>query len=55
MCDNIVSTKAELQAKGAVFDGDVSDRGFGLCAMLQLPGAGQIMLYEPRHPTAYDV
>jgi catechol 2,3-dioxygenase-like lactoylglutathione lyase family enzyme len=55
MCDNIVSTRAELEAKGAVFDGDVSDQGFGLCAMLQLPGAGQIMLYEPRHPTAYDV
>ena len=55
MCDDIAATKAELEAKGAVFDGDISDAGFGLTAMLQLPGAGQIMLYEPRHPVAYDL
>jgi catechol 2,3-dioxygenase-like lactoylglutathione lyase family enzyme len=55
MCDDIVATKADLEAKGAVFDGDVSDEGFGLMAMLQLPGAGHIMLYEPRHPTAYNL
>jgi hypothetical protein len=23
--------------------------------MLKLPGADDIMLYEPRHPTAYDL
>ena len=55
MCDDIVETKAELEAKGAVFDGDVSDEGFGLTAMLQLPGAGHIILYEPRHPVAHNL
>jgi catechol 2,3-dioxygenase-like lactoylglutathione lyase family enzyme len=55
MCDDIAATKAELEAKGAVFDGDITDRGFGLTAMLELPGAGHIMLYEPRHPVAYDL
>jgi catechol 2,3-dioxygenase-like lactoylglutathione lyase family enzyme len=55
MCDDIAATKAELEAKGAVFDGEISDEGFGRTAMMQLPGAGHIMLYEPRHPTAYDL
>jgi predicted enzyme related to lactoylglutathione lyase len=55
MCDDIATTKAELEAKGAVFSGGVSDYGFGLAAMLEVPGADPIMLYEPRHPEAYDL
>jgi catechol 2,3-dioxygenase-like lactoylglutathione lyase family enzyme len=55
MCDDIAATKAELEAKGAVFTGDIEDYGFGLAANLELPGAGPIMLYEPRHPEAYDL
>jgi len=54
MCDDIAATRAELEARGAHFDGDINDEGFGMAAMLQVPGAGQIMLYEPRHPTAYN-
>ena len=33
----------------------IEDYGFGLAANLELPGAGPIMLYEPRHPEAYDL
>ncbi len=55
MCDDIAATRAELEAKGATFSGAVSDRGFGLTTMMNLPGAGQIMLYQPQHPTAYDL
>ena len=33
MCDDIAATKAELEAKGAVFAGDVADEGFGLTAI----------------------
>lgn len=55
MCDDIAVTKAELEAKGAVFSSDVTDYGFGLAATLELPGAGPIMLYEPRHPEAHDL
>ena len=47
-------TKAELEAKEP-FSGEINDEGFGLVAMLELPGAGQILLYEPHHPTAYDL
>jgi catechol 2,3-dioxygenase-like lactoylglutathione lyase family enzyme len=55
MCDDIESTVAELTAKGATFSGGIQDEGFGLVSMLDLPGAGQILLYEPQHPTAYDL
>jgi predicted enzyme related to lactoylglutathione lyase len=55
MCDDIEATKAELEAKGAVFAGGIEDYGFGLAANLELPGAGTIMVYQPRHPEAYDL
>ncbi len=53
MCDDISSTIADLTAKGAVFRGPVQDHGYGLVVMLALPGADDLMLYEPRHPRAY--
>lgn len=53
MCDDIETTVSDLRAKGAVFNGEVTDYGFGLGIDLKVPGAGTIMLYEPRHPTAY--
>jgi hypothetical protein len=46
---------AALEAKGAVFAGPVSDQGFGRTVMLKVPGAGDIMLYQPRHPLAFDL
>jgi catechol 2,3-dioxygenase-like lactoylglutathione lyase family enzyme len=55
MCDDIAATRAELEAKGATFVGDITDYGFGLGIDLELPGAGPIMLYEPRHPEAFDL
>jgi catechol 2,3-dioxygenase-like lactoylglutathione lyase family enzyme len=54
MCDDIETTRAELAARGATFASDVVDRGFGLTCLLEVPGADPIMLYEPRHETAYD-
>jgi catechol 2,3-dioxygenase-like lactoylglutathione lyase family enzyme len=50
MCDDIDSTVAELQAKGVKFTGPVSDEGFGLMTSIELPGGGELGLYEPRHP-----
>lgn len=55
MCDDIEATRAELEGKGAEFTGGVEDQGFGLASTMKLPGAGTILLYEPRHPTAYDL
>jgi len=55
MCDDISRTVAELKAKGVVFRGEVQDHGFGLVAMMAVPGADDMMLYEPKHPLAYGL
>ena len=51
MCDDIEATVAELRDKGVEFTQDVRDDGFGLTAMFAVPGGGEMMIYEPRHPT----
>jgi predicted enzyme related to lactoylglutathione lyase len=55
VCDDIERTVAELTAKGAQFIGTIEQRGFGRTIALAVPGAGQMLLYEPRHPTAFDL
>jgi catechol 2,3-dioxygenase-like lactoylglutathione lyase family enzyme len=55
MCDDIAATVAELEAKGAEFTRGIRDDGFGLTTALRIPGAGEMMLYQPRHPPAYDL
>ncbi|NND75359.1 MAG: VOC family protein [Ilumatobacter sp.] len=55
MCDDIEATRQELLAKGATFSSEIADFGFGLTAMLDVPGADPIMLYQPQHPVAYDL
>ncbi len=55
VCDDIEQTVAELTAKGATFAGAIENRGFGRTVALEVPGAGQMMLYQPRHPTAFDL
>ena len=54
MCDDVEQTVADLKARGAAFEGDVEERGFGRGITLIVPGAGTMLLYQPRHPTAYD-
>ena len=55
MCDDISITVAELSAKGAHFNGEVQDQGFGLTVMMRIPGAGEMMLYQPKHPVAFSL
>jgi predicted enzyme related to lactoylglutathione lyase len=55
MCDDIAATVAELEAKGAEFTRGIRDDGFGLTTALRIPGAGEMLLYQPRHPPAYIV
>ncbi|MGO0576087.1 VOC family protein [Ornithinimicrobium panacihumi] len=54
MCDNLEATMAELRGRGAEFSSEPQDMGFGIVAMLKVPGADDILLYEPTHATAYD-
>jgi catechol 2,3-dioxygenase-like lactoylglutathione lyase family enzyme len=55
MCDDIEATMAELEARGAEFSAPPEDAGFGIGTKLKLPGAGEILLYEPRHPEAHSL
>ena len=55
VCDDIEQTVEELTAKGANFSGGIENRGFGRTIALEVPGSGPIMLYQPRHPTAFDL
>jgi predicted enzyme related to lactoylglutathione lyase len=55
VCDDVKKTVEELQAKGAEFTRDIRDDGWGLTTSLKVPGAGELIVYEPRHPTAYDL
>jgi catechol 2,3-dioxygenase-like lactoylglutathione lyase family enzyme len=51
MCDDIAATVAELEGRGVDIVHPVSDEGFGLMTRVRVPGAGEIGIYEPRHPS----
>jgi len=53
MCDDIASTIAELREKGVSFNGEPEERGWGVAVTMTLPGGVEMLLYQPRHPTAY--
>ena len=55
MCDYIHATVAELRRKGVEVDEKIEDQGFGLVTSIQVPGAGWLLLYEPRHPLAHEL
>jgi len=55
MCDDIEATVAELTGRGVEFAREVRDDGFGLTTEFVVPGAGSMLLYQPAHPTAYDL
>jgi hypothetical protein len=55
MCDDVEKTVAELTGKGVEFTRDIEDEGYGLTTMLKIPGAGEMQLYQPKHPTAHDI
>ncbi len=51
ICHDIERTIEELEGKGVEFVAPISDEGYGLMARFRIPGAGEIGLYEPRHPS----
>ncbi|MGI8646199.1 MAG: VOC family protein [Nocardioides sp.] len=55
LVDDIETTKAELEGRGAVFSSGPDDHGYGLVAMVQLPGADDLMVYEHRHAIAHSL
>ena len=55
MCDDLDATMAELAGRGAEFDGEPEEMGFGRGIAMHVPGADDMLLYQPRHATAYDL
>jgi predicted enzyme related to lactoylglutathione lyase len=55
MCDNIRATAEQLKKKGVELSMPIADRGWGLVTRLKLPSGDQIGLYEPKHPTAFNL
>jgi len=55
MCDDLWSTIEDLKSKGVVFTSEVEVASFGSMIHFHVPGAGDMGLYEPRHPVAYDL
>jgi catechol 2,3-dioxygenase-like lactoylglutathione lyase family enzyme len=51
MCEDIEQTIKEL-GENDVSCSPVEDQGWGLVTSVQLPGGGELGLYEPRHATA---
>jgi hypothetical protein len=55
MCDDIAGTVAELSAKRIAFLGAPQEQRWGLSTTMVLPGGVEVLLYEPRHPTAHGL
>lgn len=55
MCDDLDATVTELSGRGARFAGEAREMGFGRGVLLHVPGADDMLLYEPHHATAYNL
>ena len=51
MCDDLDATMTDLAGKGATFS-VLTEARWGRVTKLQLPGGGEVGLYQPRHPRA---
>jgi catechol 2,3-dioxygenase-like lactoylglutathione lyase family enzyme len=54
MCRDLEATRRELEAKGVAFVQPVIDAGWGLLTRLEVPGFGELGLYQPRHPSPLE-
>jgi catechol 2,3-dioxygenase-like lactoylglutathione lyase family enzyme len=55
MCDDLRATVQELSDNGVTFTRPISTERWGLVTSLQLPGGGELGLYEARHQLAYEL
>jgi catechol 2,3-dioxygenase-like lactoylglutathione lyase family enzyme len=51
MCDDLKATMKELADKGVQCSA-VTEARWGSLTSIQLPGGGELGLYQPKHPTA---
>jgi catechol 2,3-dioxygenase-like lactoylglutathione lyase family enzyme len=50
MCDDLTATVAELTTAGASVAHPFAQERWGIRTTVQLPGGGEVGLYQPRHP-----
>jgi len=55
MCPDLEMALADLGAKGVTISHPVRDTSWGRWATIKLPSGADLSLYQPRHPTAYDL
>ena len=55
MCDDIEKTLADLTDRGVTISQSSSDQGWGLLASMKLPSGSELSIYQPHHPTAYNL
>ena len=54
MCHDVHRAVADLEAKSVEFVAPITDEGYGLVTRFKIPGAGEMGLYEPRHPSPLE-
>ncbi len=52
MCDDIDATVSELRRTGVQIKKPIADLRFGRLVSIELPGCGELGVYEPKHPLA---
>lgn len=55
MCDDLDATVAELRGRGAEFAGEAQEMGWGRGIHVHVPGADDMLIYQPHHPVAYTL
>jgi catechol 2,3-dioxygenase-like lactoylglutathione lyase family enzyme len=55
MCKDIEQTMDELERKGVEFVAPLTDESWGLLTRMNIPGAGDIGLYQPKHASPLDM
>jgi catechol 2,3-dioxygenase-like lactoylglutathione lyase family enzyme len=50
MCQDIDATIGELQRKGVGVQLPIQEQRWGRVVHIELPGGGEVGLYEPKHP-----
>ena len=52
MCEDVEATVGELQRKGASVRLPITEQRWGRIVQIELPGGGELGLYQPKHPLA---
>jgi len=50
MTDDVHGTLAKLRERGVTVTSEPNEQSWGLLAAIDVPGAGPLGLYQPRHP-----